>query len=87
MLLVSRSTLSAACRDTYGLSVGSLFRMVRLEQCRLALKDGWSVTTVMQRYRFTNRGKFAAYYKAAFGVLPSGQIELFGPDCPKSVVS
>lgn len=87
MLLVSRSTLSAACRDTYGLSVGSLFRMVRLEQCRLALRDGWSVATVMKRYRFTNRGKFAAYYKAAFGVLPSGQIELFGPDCPKGVVS
>lgn len=87
MLLVSRSTLSAACKDTYGLSVGSLFRMVRLEQCRLALRDGWSVTTVMQRYRFSNRGKFAAYYKAAFGVLPSGQIELFGPDCPKPVVS
>ena len=87
MLLVSRSTLSAACRDTYGLSVGSLFRMVRLEQCRLALRDGWSVATVMQRYRFTNRARFAAYYKAAFGVLPSGQIEMFGPDCPKAVVS
>ena len=86
MLYASRSTLSAACLESYGVSVGSLMRLARLEQCRIALGQGMSVGQVMKKYRFTNRARFAAYYKAAFGVLPSGQIELFGPDCPNVVV-
>ena len=91
MLLVSRSTLSAACKESYGLSVGSLLRMVRLEQCRIALREGGSVAEVMKRYRFSNRGSFARYYKAAFGELPSvartTQLTLYGPDFPGVVAA
>ena len=37
MLHVGKSTLAAACKDAYGMSVVALMRKVRLEQCRMAL--------------------------------------------------
>ena len=88
MLHISKSTLSAACKDAYGMSVVALMRKVRLEQCRLAFlkpKGLTSVESVMRRYRFTNRNRFAAMYREAFGELPSdsyqrgqGQLKLKG---------
>ena len=43
MMHTGKSTLSAACTETYGLSVMALMRQVRLEQCRMALlkPDRW----------------------------------------------
>ena len=70
MIHVGRSTLSAACTETYGLSVMALMRQVRLEQCRMALlkpNRKTTVETVMRKYRFNNRARFAKTYKEAFG--------------------
>ena len=88
MLHVGKSTLSAACKEAYGMSVVALMRKVRLEQCRLAFlkpQGLTSVESVMRRYRFTNRNRFAAMYREAFGELPSdsyqrgqGQLKLKG---------
>ena len=88
MLHVGKSTLSAACKDTYGMSVIQLMRQVRLEQCRMALiKPGRTTTvrSVMTKYRFTNQNRFAKTYKEAFAELPSetymrgqGQLKLQG---------
>ena len=74
MMHVGKSTLSAACKDTYGMSVVALMRKVRLEQCRMALIKPEAATTVrsvMTKYRFTNQNRFAKTYKDAFGELPS----------------
>ena len=78
MIHVGRSTLSAACTETYGLSVMALMRQVRLEQCRMALlkpNRGTTVETVMRKYRFNNRARFARTYKEAFGELPSAALQ------------
>ena len=74
MMHVGKSTLSAACKDTYGMSVIQLMRQVRLEQCRMALIKPERTTTVrsvMAKYRFTNQNRFAKAYKEAFAELPS----------------
>ena len=70
------------------MSVVALMRKVRLEQCRLSFlkpQGLTSVESVMRRYRFTNRNRFAAMYREAFGELPSdsyqrgqGQLKLKG---------
>ena len=77
MMHIGKSTLSAACTETYGLSVMALMRQVRLEQCRMALLKpdrGTTVDTVMRKYRFNNRARFAATYRDAFGELPSAAL-------------
>ena len=69
MMHIGKSTLSAACTETYGLSVMALMRQVRLEQCRMAMLKpdrGTTVDTVMRKYRFNNRARFAATYRDAF---------------------
>ena len=78
MMHIGKSTLSAACTETYGLSVMALMRQVRLEQCRMALLKpdrGTTVDTVMRKYRFNNRARFAATYRDAFGELPSAALQ------------
>ena len=78
MIHVGKSTLSAACTETYGLSVMALMRQVRLEQCRMALlkpNRETTVETVMRKYRFNNRARFARTYKEAFGELPSAALQ------------
>ena len=88
MMHVGKSTLSEACKSTYGLSVIQLMRQVRLEQCRMALtkpERNTTVRSVMTKYRFTNQNRFAKTYKEAFAELPSetymrgqGQLKLQG---------
>ena len=78
MMHIGKSTLSASCTETYGLSVMALMRQVRLEQCRMALlkpERGTTVDTVMRKYRFNNRARFAATYRDAFGELPSAALQ------------
>ena len=67
----SRRYIQLAVSKTFGLSFTSLKRCVRLHQARRALRETTlSITDVALRHEFEHLGRFAAYYKEFFGVLP-----------------
>lgn len=67
----SRRYIQLAVSKTFGLSFTALKRCVRLHQCRKALRETpLFITDVALRHEFEHLGRFAAYYKTFFGVLP-----------------
>jgi AraC-like DNA-binding protein len=69
--LCSRRYIQLAVSKTFGLSFTALKRCVRLHQARRALHETTlSITDVALRHEFEHLGRFAAYYKEFFGVLP-----------------
>jgi AraC-like DNA-binding protein len=70
----SRRYIQLAVSKTFGLSFTHLKRCVRLHQARRALRETtFSVTDVALRHEFEHLGRFAAYYKEFFGVLPGAE--------------
>ena len=72
---VSERRLYTAFEDTLGKSPGRFFRAWGLDRARRALlesqpRSGW-VTSVASDLGFGHLGRFAEYYKEAFGELPS----------------
>jgi AraC-like DNA-binding protein len=71
-----RLTVHRAFLSELGVSPGEYIRSVRLSGARAELiaffgQTDRPITTVATRWGFTELGKFSAYYKRAFGELPS----------------
>jgi len=71
----SASTLLRDFRKRYGMPPLQYLKNCRLEAARRELAstdpDGTSVTEVAMHYGFYHLGRFAGYYRSAFGELPS----------------
>ncbi|WP_349974489.1 helix-turn-helix transcriptional regulator [Pseudomonas sp. WHRI 8519] len=78
---VSVRALQEGFRRFAGTSIVGYQRQVRLEQARqvLASEQGTSVEQVALRFGFTNAGRFAQYFKAAFGLPPAQVRRRHGP--------
>ena len=77
-LATSKSTISAATKEAYGIGPKQLLIRVRLEYCHHAFTTPVGTTKVeitMRRYGFTNRKKFADYYRAVYQELPSATLQ------------
>ena len=69
---ISMRSLQAGFRQWRGTQPHIYLRNIRLQGARQDLRAGEaSVTDVALRYGFANLGRFSAYYRAAFGELPS----------------
>lgn len=70
---VSPRTLNAMCRRHRGVSPMVLVRNLRLDAVRreLVARPGASLTDLALTYGFGHLGRFAAYYRARFGELPT----------------
>jgi AraC-like DNA-binding protein len=69
---ISMRSLQAGFRQWRGTQPHIFLRKIRLQGARQDLRAGEaSVTDVALRYGFANLGRFSAYYRAAFGELPS----------------
>lgn len=67
----SRRYIQLALSGTFGVGFTALKRCVRLHQARRALRETTSsITEVAMKHEFEHLGRFAAYYKDFFGVLP-----------------
>lgn len=68
-------TLRMCCAEFLGMSPGSYARLRRLNLVRAALRRAdpatASIAEIAQRYGFSELGRFAAVYRAAFGERPS----------------
>lgn len=68
-------TLRACCAEFLGMSPGSYARLRRLNLVRTALLRAdpatVSIAEIARRYGFSELGRFAAVYRAAFGETPS----------------
>lgn len=72
-MAMDRSTLYRHLKDCVGQSPLEFLRTVRLRQAAVLLKQGrYSIAEVSDMTGFANRRAFAKYFKAAYGVLPSG---------------
>lgn len=70
---VSPRTLNAICQRYRGVSPMVLVRNFRLDAVRreLLARPGTSLTDIALTYGFGHLGRFAAYYRARFGELPT----------------
>lgn len=69
---VSLRSLQIGFLQFVGMSIVAYQRKVRLERARKDLLDGdMSVDTIARRWGFSNPGRFAKYFKEAFGVSPA----------------
>lgn len=68
-----RSQLNQVCRDAWGCSPMAHLRRRRLEAARddLARRPEQDLTQLSLRYGFEHQSRFAQYWRAAFGELPS----------------
>jgi AraC-like DNA-binding protein len=75
---VPERTLRAACVEFLGMSPNRYIRLRRLNLVRMALRRAdpatASVAEIAQRYEFSELGRFAAAYRAAFGETPSATL-------------
>jgi len=73
-------------RAEVGQTPGEYLRAVRLDGVRRDLQsastgpDRESIATIAARWQFSNAGRMAAAYRAAFGSPPSDALRFFGPD-------
>jgi AraC-like DNA-binding protein len=71
---LSERALRKNCQENFGMSPTQYLRHRRLARARadlLAAPPGATVTTIAIALGFGELGRFAAYYAAAFGELPS----------------
>jgi len=75
---VPERTLRQCCVELIGLSPSRYIRLRRLNMVRAALRRAdpttASVAAIAQRYEFSELGRFAAAYRAAFGETPSATL-------------
>jgi AraC-like DNA-binding protein len=75
LLGVEERTLRSCCAEFLGISPSRYLLLRRLEEVRRALRDACSdkahVGEIAGRYGFTQLGRFAGMYRAAFGETPS----------------
>jgi AraC-like DNA-binding protein len=70
---LSRTQLNAFCQEAFDCSPMSIVRRLRLKAARADLLSNPSqnLTTITLRYGFEHQSRFAQYYRAEFGELPS----------------
>src|SRR6266436_2830053 len=75
MIAVSERTLRSCCAAFLGINPSRYVLLRRLKQVRIALRDAdpdrANVAELASRYGFTELGRFAGAYMAAFGETPS----------------
>lgn len=69
----SLRALQVGFRRFVGVSIGAYQRQVRLERARADLlsEPGTTIEEIALRWGFTNAGRFARYFKAAYGIFPT----------------
>ena len=82
---ISPRGLQKAFHREVGVSPGQYLRALRLEGVRRDLQsadptDRPTVAEVARRWHFSNAGRMAADYRAAFGSAPSAALRYFEPD-------
>lgn len=83
---LSPRSLQKAFRAEMGQTPGEYLRAVRLDGVRRELQamasapDRERIADVAQRWQFSNAGRMAAAYRAAYGVPPSDALRFFEPD-------
>ena len=83
---LSPRSLQKAFRTEMGQTPGEYLRSVRLDGVRRELQamasapDRERIADVAQRWQFSNAGRMAAAYRAAYGVSPSDALRFFEPD-------
>ena len=79
LILVSDRTLRSCCAEFLGMTPTQYVLLRRLEEVRRALRDAdsdiVSVGEVAHRFGFTELGRFAGRYRAAFGETPSTTLQ------------
>ena len=86
-LFTNKSTLSAMTKEHLGMGPMQYLREIRLKRANADLlkpaDQSVTVESVMRKYHFTVRSRFAKQYRASFGEAPSqtlqrghGQLEL-----------
>jgi len=72
---VTDRTLRSCCAEFLGISPSQYVLLRRLKQVRIALRDAdpdtANVAELARRFGFTEPGRFAGVYRAAFGETPS----------------
>lgn len=68
---MSLRALQDGFRDVVGTSPTAYLRAVRLDRAREDIRAGVAVTEAATRWGFFHLGRFAGYYRARFGELPS----------------
>ncbi|MDG3579719.1 AraC family transcriptional regulator [Rhizobium sp. YJ-22] len=69
---LGRSQLNALCHRAFGCAPMELVRRMRLQALKAELErnPGQDLTTLALSYGFDHQGRFAQYYRGAFGELP-----------------
>ena len=77
LLFASPSCINAACKCSFGCTIGKLMEAMRLAQAHIELAETSStVRQVMKAYGFSNSGSFASKHRALFGTTPHQQLPL-----------
>jgi transcriptional regulator GlxA family with amidase domain len=78
-IVVSDRTLRSCCVEFLGMTPTQYVLLRRLKEVRLALRDAHpdkvKVAEVADRFGFTQLGRFAGTYRAAFGEAPSTTLQ------------
>ena len=83
---LSPRSLQKVFQAELGQTPGAYLRAVRLEGVRRDLQaasgstNRGTVAEIAERWQFSNAGRMAAAYRAAYGVAPSSALRYFGPD-------
>ena len=76
---VTDRTLRSCCAEFLGISPSRYVLLRRLKQVRVALRDAdpdiANVAELARRHGFTELGRFAGAYRAAFGEAPSTTLQ------------
>ena len=79
LIVVSDRTLRSCCAESLGMTPTQYVLLRRLEEVRRALRDAdpdiVNVGEVAHRFGFTELGRFAGRYRAAFGETPSTTLQ------------
>ncbi|WP_083402604.1 helix-turn-helix transcriptional regulator [Curtobacterium sp. MCBA15_008] len=85
---LSPRSLQKAFRSELGQTPGEYLRSIRLDgvrrelQAMAAAPDRERIADIARRWQFSNAGRMAAAYRAAYGVPPSDALRFFEPDEP-----
>ena len=85
---LSPRSLQKAFRTEFGQTPGEYLRSIRLDgvrrelQAMAAAPDRERIADIARRWQFSNAGRMAAAYRAAYGVPPSDALRFFEPDEP-----